>query len=357
MKAALPEVERCGPTDVVEINPLGDVRWPAFVRDHAAGSIFHTTGWLEALRRTYNYEPAAVATCDSQGNLANAVVYCPVNSWLTGRRLVSLPFSDHCEPLVRDEVSLAKLVGELQQRAEAGKCKYVELRPVSNVAESRLGLPSGPKFYMHCLDLSPGVDRIFRSFHRDCVQRKIRRAERERLKLEEGRSTAMLDRFYNLVLQTRRRQGLPPQPRGWFQNVLDCLGNAAIIRLAYKGDAAIAGTLTLEHGKCIVYKYGASDHHFHNLGGMPYLFWQTIQDAVDRKFERLDMGRSDPDNPGLMSFKDHLGAQKSVLCYRRSPAQQNEQSAWKGRFARFVCKAIPDGLLTATGSLLYRHMA
>ena len=33
--------------------------------------------------------------------LENGFLFCRVESWLTGRRLVSLPFSDHCEPLCK----------------------------------------------------------------------------------------------------------------------------------------------------------------------------------------------------------------------------------------------------------------
>ena len=32
--------------------------------------------------------------------LSNGIVLCEINSWLTGRRMVSVPFSDHCEPLL-----------------------------------------------------------------------------------------------------------------------------------------------------------------------------------------------------------------------------------------------------------------
>jgi lipid II:glycine glycyltransferase (peptidoglycan interpeptide bridge formation enzyme) len=349
----------CGPMDVCEIDPLRDVRWPAFVRDHTAGSVFHTTGWLEALRRTYNYEPAALARCDSNDNLVSALLYCRVNSWLTGRRIVSLPFSDHCEPLAEDEDSLRRLVAGLRRRADASHCRYLELRPLSDLSEPIFGLAQGQRFYMHRLDLRAGADKIFQRFHRDCVQRKIRRAEREGLAHEASRSAATLEKFYDLVVQTRRRQGLPPQPIGWFRNLLECVGNAATIHLACKGERAVAGILTLEHGKCMVYKYGASDEHFHNLGGMPYLFWGAIQDAVDRRLEDLDLGRTDLDNPGLIAFKEHLGAQRSTVVYRRNPAA-NPTGAQKARtlqLFRLAFRIVPDSLLAATGSLLYRHSA
>src|SRR2546430_5296635 len=84
------------------LDPLEDPRWAEFVQRHPRASVFHTPGWLEALRRTYGYEPVVYTTSLPRAELTNGLVFCRVRSWLTGRRLVSLPFSDHCEPLVHN---------------------------------------------------------------------------------------------------------------------------------------------------------------------------------------------------------------------------------------------------------------
>ena len=60
------------------------------------------------------------------------------------------------------------------------------------------------------------------------------------------------------------------------------------------------------------------------LGGMPFLFWRLIQDARARGFAELDLGRSDVDQPGLIAFKDHLGATRSTLTYYRYPKGQRD---------------------------------
>src|SRR5450755_1829723 len=89
-------------TRVHEINPLCDPRWEAFINGHPRSSVFHSTKWLRALETTYGYDPVVVTTCPADAPLTNGIVFCRVKSWLTGRRLVSLPFSDHCEPLVNN---------------------------------------------------------------------------------------------------------------------------------------------------------------------------------------------------------------------------------------------------------------
>ena len=57
----------------------------------------------------------------------------------------------------------------------------------------------------------------------------------------------------------------------------------------------------------MVYKYGCSDAAFNKFGGMALLFWKTIQEAKDKGFEELDLGRSDIDNVGINRFQGALG--------------------------------------------------
>ena len=99
------------PITVHILDPLSDQRWPEFVRHHPNASAFHTAGWLRALRVTYGYEPVAFTTSAPSEELRNALLFCVVRSWLTGSRLVSLPFSDHCEPLIEshEELNLLRL--------------------------------------------------------------------------------------------------------------------------------------------------------------------------------------------------------------------------------------------------------
>ena len=321
--------------------------------------MFHTRGWLETLRRTYGCRPTVLTTAGPNGDLNNGLVLCRVHSWLTGRRLVSLPFSDHCEPLAAHPEDLARLVAGLEALAVAEGCKYVELRPASGLEAAPSDWRASQDFYLHRLDLRPGAKAVFRRFHRNCVQRRIRHAEKEGIRVSIGRDPDTLRKFYGLVMQTRRRHGLPPQPLAWFNNLMECLGEAATIRFACKGGLVIAGIMTLQFGNTLYYKYGASLAPYHRFGAMPYLFWHAIQDAIARGLERLDMGRSACDNLGLVIFKERWSAERSVLSYLRSPVDSprpGNSSMLGRRLAGVACRHMPDRCLAALGSLFYRHI-
>jgi CelD/BcsL family acetyltransferase involved in cellulose biosynthesis len=346
-------------TGIDRLDPLKDPRWPEFLQRHPDASIFHTPGWLEALRRTYGYQPVVFTTSPPGQELANGVLFCCIDSWFTGRRLVSLPFSDHCEPLTDNPENLTELLHFLEQNLKKEKWRYVELRPLNSLGNGLSGFEQNQTSFIHILNLAASQDEIFRSFHKDSIQRKIRRAEREGLTYEEGRSEQFLDQFYQLLLRTRRRHQLPPQPREWFRNLIDCLGDQLKIRVASRDGQPMASILTLRFKDVLVYKYGCSDAKYHNLGPMHLLFWKSIQEAKSNGLKEFDLGRSDTDNAGLVEFKDRWGTRRSTLTYLRYPAsvvKKASSEGWRVRIAKQLFLHMPDGFLEAAGKLLYRHV-
>ncbi|MGH9759464.1 MAG: hypothetical protein ACREAC_01340, partial [Blastocatellia bacterium] len=208
------------------INPLTDSRWTPFLAGHPRATVFHSAEWLEALRRTYGYTPVAYTSSRPDEDLRNALLFCRVESWLTGRRLVSLPFSDYCEPLLESPADLQVLFSAAEKQSHAERCRYVEIRPLGSV-EISTSLRRATEIYtFHELDLKPDLDTLFRNFHKNSTQRKIRRAEREGLTYRNEPASALLDSFYKLLIMTRGRHHLPPQPKIWFRNLVDCMGDA-----------------------------------------------------------------------------------------------------------------------------------
>jgi hypothetical protein len=349
------EVE-CPSAAVHEINPLTDPRWDAMVNRHPKSSVFHSGSWLRALRNVYGYEFVVLTTDSPAAPLTNGLVLCRVRSWLTGSRLVSLPFSDHCEPLVGNSEEFDHLLNYTQRYVDSGQNKYAEIRPVSFEPGASTKFARRLTYCFHRLDLKPSIDEIFRHFHKDCVQRKIRRAEREKLRYEEGSSEELLEQFYRLMVFTRRRQSLPPQPFAWFQGLVAAFGSRLKIRVAYAGDTPVASILTLSHRRTMTYKYGCSDAAFNKLGGTALLFWKAIQEAKAAGCHELDMGRSDSENPGLIAFKDHWGAASSSLTYWQYPQASARRDIWQPKFIKRLIPSTPSVLLKTVGRLLYKHI-
>jgi hypothetical protein len=341
------------------IDPLTDPRWRPFVEDHPRASVFHSIGWLDALRQTYGYTPRVLTTTAPGTELRNGLPVCEIKGW-KGTRLVSVPFSDHCEPLVDTAQEWSEIVAFLSAGINGGRWTSVELRPRTSALMTDVPgtWNASSEYLFHRCDLTPGIDAILAGLHPSCMQRPIRRAKREQLRCESGSSPLLLDTFYGLLRMTRRRHGRPPQPMAWFRNLATALGDRLTIRIAYQAARPIASILTISSKNQLVYKYGGSDAAYHKLGGMPFLFWQAMQDAKALGFEEFDLGRSDKDQQGLTDFKDRLGAEATKLTYySQPPAPQSAVARWQERAASWVFRRLPDPALTLVGRVLYKHLA
>ncbi len=342
---------------VHEIDPTADSRWTGFLDGHKHASVFHTASWLEALRRTYAYTPTGFTTSPPNAPLTNAIPFCRISSFLGKRRLVSLPFSDHCEPLVQCSEQLAQLTSHLERTRQAQGLEYIEVRPLIPRSSAVLNLEKIQTFYYHKLDLKPDIKTLFAALHKSCVQRKIVRAEKEGLRYEKGVSERLLQQFYELLVITRRRQGMPIQPVEWFRNLISCFGNNLCVRVASRYQRPIASILTLRYKSTLVYKYGCSDHAFSRFGGMQLLLWRAIEEAKQEQADEFDLGRSDTDNDGLIAFKSRWGAATSEIGYFRCGSDHSIRAskAHRSALSRYIWSHAPGGVLTAAGRLLYRH--
>jgi hypothetical protein len=340
------------------IDPMLDRRWDELVASHPMASIFHHKGWLEALVRTYGYRPMVLTSASEGERLSDGIVFCEVKSWITGSRLVSLPFADHSEPLLNKNGDPLELTAWMRAECRKQNWKYIELRPIFWEMQSGCPLVTSQSFWLHTLSLTPLLDRIFDDFHKSCIQRRIHRAERAQLTYERGSSEALLSDFYRLLMITRRRHRLLPQPRSWFRNLIACMGHNAEIRVARKDTIPVSAMLTLRHRGTVVYKYGCSNEEFHNLAGMPFLFWKLIEESKTEGAEQIDFGRTDLDNDGLIGFKDRFGTTRRQLSYFR----YSESIKAKGPVAsnltvtRSVCSVLPDVISSGAARMVYRNI-
>jgi len=352
-------VERVGSFCCYRLDPTHDRRWADFVDRHPRSSVFHTPDWLRALRRTYGYEPTVFTTSPPTGPLRNGLVFCRINSWLTGSRLVSLPFSDHCEPLYDSQEDLDFLIRYLQSTVEQENWRYLEVRQV-NGSQSIVPKDAllAATYRLHVLDLRPNLDEVLRRLDKDSVQRRIRHAELAGMSERCGRSEDLLKEFYGLFVITRGRHHLPPAPYAWFRNLVQCLDEALEIRVAYKDETPISAILTLRFKDVVYYKYGCSIARFNRFGAMPWLLWRAIVSGKSMGAKEFDMGRTEEENVGLLTFKNHWVPQPQRLVYWRFPdtPSPNTVNGWKLRMAKHVFSSMPDGLRVIAGRLIYPHI-
>jgi hypothetical protein len=173
-------------TTIHVIDPLSDERWGELVERHPHASAFHHAAWLKALSCTYGYKSCVLTSSSAGEQLADGIVLCRVSSWITGTRLVSLPFSDHCELLFGSTDRSLEFMNGLRSECDRRLWKYVEVRPPSGFHGQEQGFQVSKSYGLHEINLGQSLEELFRGLHKNCIQRKIRRAEREGCRTNRG---------------------------------------------------------------------------------------------------------------------------------------------------------------------------
>lgn len=335
------------------INPLMDDRWQLFVERSPDACIFHHHLWLELLHAQYRYPIYATCLLGADGEISAGLPFALIRSPITGSRLVALPFSDLCPPLTRDGdpsavVDLVAAVGE-QQRADG---LDVEIRAqVGGTGHA------GVSFYHHQVPLAADAESVQAGF-KSGVTRGVRKAARVGIEVVRRTDGAALDEFYRLHLITRRRQGMPTQPKRFIRRFSGLFEQGlGFVLLAKSEGRTVAASVFLTFNQTLTYKYGASDPS--RLNGRPNnaLFMEAIRWGCENGYRSFDLGRTDLDNQGLRSFKNGWGADERLLTYTHLSLSTEASSSSPGipKIAKAVISRTPPLTSRIVGAALYRH--
>jgi len=276
---------------------------------------------------------------------------------LGGRRWISLPFTDYLPPLARDERFVPALVAEMDAARQAERVSRLEIRS----AVSGVQVRPQPHGFVHVLQLAPDHDRVFRTFQRSQVQRGIQKAQREGVIVDRGSSSAeLIQTFYELHLETRRRLGVPIQPRRYFELLWERILEPGLgfVLLAYWKTMPIAGAVFLTWNGAMTYKYGASRQEFWKVRPNNLIMWTAIRWGCENGFHTFDFGRTEFGNEGLRSFKQGWGTAEVPLAYSalcgRAPSEVRSRAA---DMLRWPIQTMPAWFCRLVGELAYKRAA
>lgn len=336
---------------------LDDARWAAYAAGHPGATIFHSPAWSSVLVRSYDFRAFAFGLAE-EGRLVGLVPVIEVAGVLQKRRWVSLPFTDVVPPLLDRPEDAAALVQSLESaRVDAGvatidiRAAVTGARRHERGVEHVLPLPSDPE------ELRPG-------FRKQTLQQ-IRQAGRHGLtaRIGTGRDD-LVDRYFSLHVATRRRQGVPTQPRRFFERLWENVfepGHGFVVFAERDGEAA-GGAVFLTGSRTLMYKYSASSPSLWQLKPNQLVLWTAMQEAIARGCSVMHFGRTDFEHEGLRTFKSSWGAEERPLVYSRLGDAGATDAAVPGRGAAGTLAALairrsPPIVCRSLGRLFYRFAA
>jgi hypothetical protein len=336
-------------------DPLRDPAWDEVLATCSNPSFFYSTAWARVLHDSYGYQPHYFV--DRQST-PFAFPWMGIRSWLTGSRGVSLPFTDACATKGISPPAFHRSLQHITRLSTQLHWKYWEFRGGADILTD---IVPSTMFLNHQLKLESCDAHMFARFQ-STTRTAVRNSEAAGVHVEITRDIAALKIFYELLCQTRRRHGTPPQPFAFFaelhRHVLQ--QDRGFIALARKNAQPAAGIFFLRYGPTAIYKYAASDERLQQFRASNLVLWRGIQHLIQSGVSLLDFGRTSITNTGLQRFKLAWGSEEYHLGYLRFNCHtqcytmvSDRSSGWQTRLFRITPLLI--GKLI--GRVLYRHSA
>jgi len=324
--------------------------WDDYAAHCAGACVFHSPGWIRTLRSTYGVKPFLVSLVRN-GQYVGGVPVSLVRSALLGTRWVSLPFSDHCQPLYEQE-------GCQPAIAEHFAAQRVRAQLRGDYGDS-LGTVARHAGYVHTTDLSKGIVALRNSFSKTSVRQRLAKAERDPdLAVETSADIASLRVFFGLHLQTRRRQRGLVQPWNYFARLYQCLfaeGQGLVVIARYKGKAVAGGVFLHAYGT-MTYKHSASLPQYWKLAPNHLVIWRGMEIGTTLGMRRFDWGRTGMYGDSLRSFKLAWRPTEKSLYYYETGRPQHLRVRVAIGLRNAVGKlepSLPCSFTKAAGAMLY----
>lgn len=341
-------------------------QWDAFVKGHPYGWICHLSGWKEVIEKSFKHIKGhflAIRDENSRTITGGIPVYV-VKSWLTGNRLVSIPFAQLCDPLISTQQDMDMLLGPLVDIYQQNRCNYIEIRSTfSDICTGITVLKRSASYKHHYLLLNRDPEELKKSFHAKSIRPRISKAIKNQLALAVASSEYDLCQFYKLLFYSRKRLGLPPIPYHFFKALWETFGNTrklSVLLAMYK-TRPIAGTLIFKFNNKMSSEFIADDTAYRHLYPVHFLDWESIKLASAEGCGLFSFGRTNIDNKSLTTFKNSWGTVSTDLNTYYYPCEAAEKAgardlSWGYKLIKKSSLYAPESIFRAIGNFCYRHL-
>jgi CelD/BcsL family acetyltransferase involved in cellulose biosynthesis len=343
---------------IIKIDPATDPLWEKLVAQQKS-DVFHSPGWIKVLKDTYNFNVEALVSLNSSGEPQAGIVYSMIEDMMDPR-IASLPFSDFCDPLVRDFEDWDSMISILLKE----DCR-IRLRVLHNAVpleDRRFPMVNRAKW--HAVNLQQDIDGLWGSIS-GSARRAINKASRNDIEIRSAKNKDDLRKFFKLHLGVRKyKYQLVAQPYAFFENIWDqfIAKGHGVLMLADYQDETIAGVLFLEWQNILYYKFNASKADYTGVRPNDSIVWKAIEYGVKKNLHYLDFGLSDWDQEGLLRYKRKYATEEKTISFLQftpeipqSAAEKQMRSLLPKLTDLFVNESVPDSVTEKAGEVLYRY--
>ncbi len=307
---------------VKKLTPSKYNLWDNFVESHKAGSIYHTSRWLNLISKVYGHEAHYITLEREDGKIIAGLPLFIIKSKITHSRISTVPCAHACNPLVSNQSEYLILMNYVQDLMREETIQYYELKTViDNDYKIQYTGSAIEKYSTYILGIDRTLETIKNSFHKSCIQRGINKSLRSNISLCIAHSVNEVEYFYKLYFLMRKNRGLLPQPYIFFKTMWEIMidDNHIDILYAKHNNTVISAILLLKYKDTVIYEYGASLPDMMKLRPSQFLLWSGVQRSKEQGYKKYDFGRAANDNKKLIEYKLRWGTNQIYLPYYYIP--------------------------------------
>ena len=339
-------------------------------------SIFHHPAWFSVLSKSYGLDVRIVGSAQSSSDsksiedrgekIEDRSQKSEVGTSITSHqssaeggipfvvkrnKYISLPFSDYVKLLNTKEENDSIISGIIKSNQNV----EIEIRD----KYERYGFESKLIGCKHLLLLINSEEEIFNSFKKTQVQQPILKALRDGLTASIKTDYESVMQFYKLHLLTRKKLGVPIQPKKFFYHLWNEIinnGLGFVVLVNLKGKVISSGIFA-GYNKVLTYKFSASHPEYLKYRPNNLMLWTGIREAKKRGHEIFDFGRTDLETEGLRKFKLGWGTVEELLYYSYYPKvpKDSKYKFVKDKIVAPIIKQSPKFVCRLSGELLYKY--
>lgn len=320
--------------------------WQQFLNTHPDATAYHHFGWGQAIQEAYGHKPhyfMAKSNDEVVGLLPVLEIVRPI---LTNQ-FCSLPFCDVGGTLAKSDDIARGLIDFASESLGISEKTPLDMRQSGAKSEELLTKENtieGQKVRM-LLPLPDSSEALMASF-KSKLRSQVRKAEKNGLTYEIGRSQSLLNEFYDVFAHNMRSLGSPVHSKNLFEKLLKHYGDEIVISIVRTGDIAIGGGIVLLGEKTASIPWASTRAEYNRLAPNMMLYWSLLKHVTDAGKQQFDFGRSSF-GKGTFKFKSQWGAQPVSLLWKTLPECETEDASEV---------AVTSGKLRGYVESIWRHL-
>jgi FemAB-related protein (PEP-CTERM system-associated) len=327
--------------------------WDAFVRTADEGTPFHLIAWKRAVEAAFGFKAHYLIAKRGHG-IEGVLPLFEVRGMIGGRALISVPYAVYGGMCASSPAARQALLEAATQLARVRKAAYIELR---QKRDQGLGLPTKSLYVTFARAISKNDEENALAIPRK-QRRMTRQGVKHGLRTEIGRDH--LDAFYDVYAASLHNLGSPVFPRKLVRAVFDAFDKECQILTVWKGDALMAGVMSLYFEDQVLPYYGGAYRHAFQYAVNDFMYWELTCHAAAAGYRVFDFGRS-REGTGPYDFKRHWGFEPVPLPYQYVLLQRDSlpdlsPSNTRFAFAARMWKRLPLAVTKAVGPLVTRYL-